>query len=162
MGIHKDEEKGNSYYLLEETYYDAEEKGVTQSDSERVDDIVRLQNKYNPEKIKVIYLPHDAASLKSACQKDPRVKAKIETYVPNTYEDITNIQNLIATRRFKIHTSCRHSLSQVQTYCWDKKAQRRGEDKPLKVNDHCPDMWRGGIFGPRMIKSTPQLGVVYL
>ena len=31
-----------------------------------------------------------------------------------------------------------------------------------KIDDHCPDMWRGGIFGPRMVKSTPQLGVVYL
>ena len=162
MGIHKDEKEGNSYYLLEETYYDAEVKGVTQSDDERVEDIIKLQDKYNLTKINTLYLPHDAASLKTSCKKDKRIKMKVETYAPNTYEDITNIQRLIATRKFKIHTGCKHSISQVQTYSWDKKAQQRGEDKPLKVNDHCPDMWRGGIFGPRMIKSTPQLGVVYL
>ena len=162
MGIHKDEKEGNSYYLLEETYYDAEVKGVTQSDDERVEDIIKLQDKYNLTKINTLYLPHDAASLKTSCEKDKRIKMKVETYAPNTYEDITNIQRLIATRKFKIHTGCKHSISQVQTYSWDKKAQQRGEDKPLKVNDHCPDMWRGGIFGPRMIKSTPQLGVVYL
>lgn len=149
MGIHKDELLGNSYYLLKETYYDAEEQGVTQSDNQRVDDIVKLQNKYQLNHNNTLFLPHDAASLKSACEQDHRILMDVETYAPNTYEDITTIQNLIATRKFKIHTSCKHSISQAQTYSWDKKAQQRGEDKPLKVDDHCPDMWRGGILGPR-------------
>ena len=162
MGIQKDETEGNSYYLLEETYYDKEETGVAQSDSERVNDIVKLQNKYKLTHSNTIYLPHDAASLKAECQKDSRIIMKVDTYAPNTYEDITAIQNLIANRKFKIHTSCKHSISQAQSYAWDKRAQQRGEDKPLKVDDHCPDMWRGGIFGPRMVKSTPQIGVVYL
>ena len=162
MGIQKNEEEGNNYFLLEETYYDKEEKGVAQSDSDRVNDIVRLQNKYHLNNANTIYLPHDAASLKAECQKDSRILMKVETYAPNTYEDITSIQNLIANRKFKIHTSCVNSISQAQSYAWDKRAQQRGEDKPLKVDDHCPDMWRGGIFGPRMIKSTPQVGVVYL
>ena len=162
MGIQKDETNGNSYYLLEETYYDKEQEGVAQSDSDRVNDIVQLQNKYKLTNSNTIYLPHDAASLKAECQKDSRILMKVETYAPNTYEDITAIQNLIANRKFKIHTSCKNSISQAQSYAWDKKAQQRGEDKPLKVDDHCPDMWRGGIFGPRMIKSTPQIGMVYL
>lgn len=162
MGIHKDETKGNTYCLMEETYYDKEEVGVAQSDSERVQDIIRLQNKYELTNSNTIYLPHDAASLKAECEKDSRVIMNVDTYVPNTFEDITAIQNLIATRRFLIHEDCTNSISQAQTYCWDKKAQQRGEDKPLKIDDHCPDMWRGGIFGPRMIKSTPMTGVVYL
>jgi len=162
MGIHKDEKEGNTYCLMEETYYDKEEMGVAQSDSERVDDIVKLQDKHDLDNSNTIYLPHDAASLKAECQKDSRIKMQVETYAPNTYEDITSIQNLIATRRFLIHEDCTNSISQAQTYSWDKKAQQRGEDKPLKINDHCCDMWRGGIFGPRMIKSTPQIGMVYL
>ncbi len=148
MGIHKDPLEGNSYYLLTETYYDAEETGVTQSDSERVDTIVTLQDDYKLTNKNTLYLPHDAASLKSACEKDKRIKMRIETYTPNTYEDINTIQDLIANRKFKIHNSCTHSITQAQTYCWDKKSQQRGEDKPLKINDHCPDMWRGGICGP--------------
>lgn len=148
MGIHKDTNEGNSYYLLEETYYDAETIGVTQSDSERVDDIVDLQDRWKLDRTSTIYLPHDAASLKTACQKDERIKMRVETYAPDTYEDITTIQDLIANRRFKIHISCKNSISQAQTYSWDKKAQQRGEDKPLKVKDHCCDMWRGGICAP--------------
>ena len=161
MGIHKDETEGNTYYLLEETYYDAEETGVTQSDSDRVNDIVKLQDKYKLTKDNTIFLPHDAASLKSACQKDKRIHMRITTYAPNTYEDIKTIQDLIATRKFLIHENCINSITQAQTYSWDKKAQQRGEDKPLKINDHCPDMWRGGILGPRT-RRTAQAGIVYL
>lgn len=149
MGIHKDTHHGNSYYLLEETYYDAEQMGVAQSDSERVDDLVKLQEKYHLNKNNTIFLPHDAASLKAEAKKDKRIKMKVKTHTPDTYEEITSIQNLFATNRFKIHEGCKNSISQTQSYSWDIKAQQRGEDKPLKDNDHCPDMWRGGIFGPR-------------
>ena len=149
MGIIKGKPGGNDYYLQEETYYDAQVKGVTQSDSDRVNDLVRLQNKYQLGRRNTIYLPHDAASLKAQCRKDKRIKMKIRTYAPDTYKDIHRIQDLFNDNKFHIHTSCHNSITQAQTYCWDTKAQQRGEDKPLKIDDHCPDMWRGGLFGPR-------------
>jgi len=162
MGIKKDEKYGNSYYLLEETYYDKEKEGVAQSDSERAETVVKLQEKWKLDGRSTLYLPHDAASLKAECEKHPKIKLQVETYTPDTYQNITEIQNLIANRRFKIHTSCVNSISQAQSYAWDKRAQQRGEDKPLKIDDHCPDMWRGGIFGPRQPKIYPTTGVVYL
>ena len=148
MGYQK-HPRGNTYYLLDETYYDAQEKGVTQSDSERVDTLVMLQDKYKLGRNNTIFLPHDAASLKAECKKDKRIKMKVRTYAPNTYDDILKIQNLFNNDKFFIHERCKHSITQAQTYSWDIKAQQRGEDKPLKINDHCPDMWRGGLFGPR-------------
>ena len=147
MGIQFNEP--NDYFLLEETYYDATVKGVAQSDSDRVNDIVYLQDKYKLGRTTVLYLPHDAASLKAQCRKDKRIKMKVRTYAPDTYRDIHTIQDLINQDRFHIHESCKNSIKQAQTYSWDIKAQQRGEDKPLKVDDHCCDMWRGGIMGPR-------------
>ncbi len=147
MGIQFNEP--NDYFLLEETYYDATEKGVAQSDSDRINDIVYLQDKYKLGRTNVLYLPHDAASLKAQCRKDKRIKMKVRTYAPDTYRDIHTIQDLINQDRFHIHESCKNSIKQAQTYSWDIKAQQRGEDKPLKVDDHCCDMWRGGIMGPR-------------
>lgn len=149
MGIQKDTSKGNSYWLLDETYYDAEEKQIAQTDSERCNDIVKLQDKWGLGRNNILFLPHDAASLKAEAKKDERIKLRVKTYAPDTFGDIGVIQELIGSRRFKIHESCKHSISQAQTYCWDKKAQQRGEDRPLKIDDHCPDMWRGGIIGPR-------------
>lgn len=149
MGIKKNTKQGNTYYLLEETYYDATIAGVTQSDSDRINDIIQLQNKYKLDRRSTIYLPHDAASLKAQCRKDKRIKMKIRTYTPDTYRDINTIQDLFNNDRFYLHESCKNSIKQAQTYSWDIKAQQRGEDKPLKINDHCCDMWRGGILGPR-------------
>ena len=148
MGIKK-HPNGNKYYLLDETYYDAEQKGVAQSDTERVDDIIRLQNKYQLNRKSTLFLPHDAASLKAQCKKDKRLRLKVRTYAPNTYRDINTIQDLFSSQRFFLNHNCKNSITQAQTYSWDIKAQQRGEDKPLKINDHCPDMWRGGILGPR-------------
>ena len=148
MGVKK-HPRGNTYYLLDETYYDAEEKGVAQSDSERVNDIVKLQKKYGLNRKSTLFLPHDAASLKAQCKKDKRLKMKVRTYAPNTYRDINTIQDLFNSQHFFIGSRCKNSITQAQTYSWDIKAQQRGEDKPLKINDHCPDMWRGGILGPR-------------
>ena len=157
MGIQKNP-KGNHYYLLEEWYYDAKETGISKSDSEYITEMLKLQNKYQ---IQECYLPHDAKSLKTAAEKTPEIHMNIHTYTPDTYGDIETIQNLIRNNQFHIHESCTNSIMQAQTYCWDAKAQTRGEDKPLKENDHCPDMWRGPILGP-MKTPTAQVGVVYL
>ncbi len=153
MGIIKDTKNGNRYYLQEETYYDATQKGVTQSDSDRVNDILRLQDKYNLDRKSTIFLPHDAASLKAQCRKDKRIRMKVRTYAPDTFKDINRIQDLFNNQRFFIHESCKNSITQAQTYCWDTRAQQRGEDRPLKVDDHCPDMWRGGLFGSRLSRN---------
>ena len=150
MGIIKNKTKGNTYYLQEETYYDATSKGVTQTDSDRIKDILYLQDKYKLGRRNTIYLPHDASSLKAECRRDKRIKMKVRTYTPDTYRDINRIQDLFNNNKFYIHSSCKNSITQAQTYCWDVKAQQRGEDKPLKKDDHCPDMWRGGLFGPRI------------
>lgn len=149
MGIKKDLHAGNTYYLMEETYYDAQVQGVAQSDTDRINDILRLQNKYGLNRKSTLYLPHDAASLKAQARRDKRIKMKVRTYTPDTYRDINTIQDLFNNDRFFIHESCKDSIKQAQTYCWDLKAQQRGEDKPLKIDDHCPDAWRGGILGPR-------------
>lgn len=41
-------------------------------------------------------------------------------------------------------TRCKRWLSEVGTYAWDPKAQERGDDKPIKRNDHALDETRYG------------------
>ena len=37
---------------------------------------------------------------------------------------------------------CRHTADEFQSYVWDEKAAEHGEDRPVKVNDHCMDAVR--------------------
>lgn len=49
---------------------------------------------------------------------------------------------LLGSDRLRIHESCVGLISEIEGYVWDPKALDRGEEKPLKVDDHGPDALR--------------------
>jgi len=55
---------------------------------------------------------------------------------------IQSVSGLIASDRLRVHESCTGWIDEVAGYSWDPKATERGEDKPLKVNDHSLDAGR--------------------
>ena len=142
---------GNKYYLLEESYHSGDETGVYQTDGERVEDILRLQNKYNP---RTLFLSHDASSLMVECEKDSRIRMELIKYNPDVYEDINTINNLFEQNRFLIHESCVNTIRQLQTYAWNAKAAARGKEEPLKQDDDAVDAFRGAICGVMKRKTA--------
>ena len=53
--------------------------------------------------------------------------------------------------RLAISPDCPHTLKELPSYVWDvKHAEGCGEDRPLKVNDHCCDALRYGIYFDRL------------
>ena len=48
-----------------------------------------------------------------------------------------------------IHPRCKHLIDEIQGYAWDPKAQERGEDKPVKTNDHACDALRYALMAHR-------------
>jgi phage terminase large subunit len=42
----------------------------------------------------------------------------------------------------KIFRQCTKTISEHVNYLWDEKAQQRGDEKPIKVNDHTCDETR--------------------
>lgn len=77
-------ETGNYYYVLDEVYYDPEVKGYSQTDSERIKDVLSLRDKWDfPEDDGVLYLPHDATSLKEEANKHyNELKMVVEPFKP--------------------------------------------------------------------------------
>lgn len=57
-------------------------------------------------------------------------------------DGIRSVASLLAADRLRIHSSCTGLLSELPGYSWDPKATKRGEDKPLKVDDHSADALR--------------------
>lgn len=61
----------------------------------------------------------------------------------NTVLDgIRKCASLLSRRLIKINADCKALLGELETYCWDKKAARLGEERPLKENDHSLDALR--------------------
>lgn len=69
---------------------------------------------------------------------------------------IRRFSSLLGVQRLFIHRRCKGLIAEIQGYLWDAKASARGEDIPIKKNDHGPDggryiinglvnVWRGWI-----------------
>lgn len=76
---------------------------------------------------------------------------------------IRNVSSLLGMRRLKFHrptTTAKGGLwDELTGYVWDSKAQLRGEDAPLKRDDHGPDALRYAVRGCRWT-WRPWLAVV--
>lgn len=57
-------------------------------------------------------------------------------------DGIRTVSRAIASGQLVIHRRCTGLIEELATYSWDSKAQKRGEDKPLKEHDHGPDALR--------------------
>ena len=49
---------------------------------------------------------------------------------------------LLNRREILIHERCSGLINELGTYLWDEKASLRGEEKPVKQQDHGPDALR--------------------
>jgi PBSX family phage terminase large subunit len=64
----------------------------------------------------------------------------------NTVVDgIRTVASLLSSGQLLIHNSCQGLIDELSGYSWDPKASERGEDAPLKIDDHGPDALRYAI-----------------
>ena len=123
-----------------EYYYDSAKKGRSKGDDELADDIKQFIGWRN---VSAIYIDPAAASLKIALrQKElPVIDAKNDV-IPG----IKITSKFVSNKNLVIHKSCQTLIEHIQSYSWDPKAADRGEDKPLKVNDHICDALRYACY----------------
>ncbi|MGW4850157.1 PBSX family phage terminase large subunit [Streptomyces sp. NPDC004288] len=61
----------------------------------------------------------------------------------NTVKDgIRSVSLALGRGVLSVHRSCAGLLAELPSYAWDEKAAKRGEDAPLKVDDHSVDALR--------------------
>lgn len=57
-------------------------------------------------------------------------------------DGIRTHSRMLASGEFAIYYKCQQSIKDYSAYAWDPKAALRGEDRPLKINDHTQDRSR--------------------
>ncbi|GGY28043.1 PBSX family phage terminase large subunit [Streptomyces xanthochromogenes] len=60
-------------------------------------------------------------------------------------DGIRSVANLLDSGRLLIHRSCEGLLAEFPSYVWDDAAAARGEDRPVKANDHSLDALRYAV-----------------
>jgi PBSX family phage terminase large subunit len=57
-------------------------------------------------------------------------------------DGIRTVSSLFAQDRLFVHRSCRNLINELPGYSWDDKKAEKGEDAPIKVDDHSVDALR--------------------
>lgn len=61
------------------------------------------------------------------------------------------VSSIIDNDMIRVLKHCKNTIKEFSAYRWDPKAQERGEDKPIKQNDHAMDALRYVVNGTRLI-----------
>lgn len=64
---------------------------------------------------------------------------------------IRTVSSLLATDRIKVVEGCTNLIREIPGYSWDPKATAKGEDVPIKRDDHAVDGWRYAVHSSRAL-----------
>lgn len=130
---------GKKYWVDREYYWDSRAEGSHQkTDSQYVTDLKEFIGAYCPRGAESIIDP-SAASLKAECDMQGiwHCNAKNEVL-----DGIRSVSTLLGKKAIMIHKRCEKTRKELANYAWDKNAALKGEDAPMKQNDHAPDALR--------------------
>lgn len=155
---------GISYHdIIDEIVFNAQKKGYEQSDTDRCNDLFKLQEKYNLHNRSYVYVPHDATSLYSAIHQDSRLVVGVVKIKPDTLEYIYTIQDLFYKNRIRVHNKCIETIRSINSYVWDEKKVEQGVDYPDKhCYDHPCDAFRFPIIKRKKNHTKPMSEFIQL
>jgi phage terminase, large subunit, PBSX family len=123
-----------TWYKVKEYHYDGRAKGRQKTDEEYYADLVRFLGDIQP---RAIIVDPSAASFIATIRKHG--KYTVMKAVNDVLDGIRNVATALVQGLIKYNDCCKETFREFASYVWDEKAADRGEDKPLKQNDHQMD-----------------------
>jgi PBSX family phage terminase large subunit len=131
---------GDEARVESEYFYSSKEHGRQKTDAQYADDFVKFAG--TPDSVVWVVLDPSAASFKTELRnRGYRVK-DADNDVRN---GISKTSTMFALGKLLINKKCRYLINELLGYIWDEKAAMRGEEAPVKANDHACDALRYGI-----------------
>lgn len=121
------------WYKVKEYHYSGREKNIQKTDTEFADDLEEFIGDLN---ITYIIVDPSAASFIAELKKRNLVVKKAKNDV---IDGIRNVATALNEELVKYNDCCKETFKEFNSYVWDEKASDRGEDKPIKDNDHHMD-----------------------
>jgi len=124
---------GNRWYKVKEYHYDGRKEGQQKTDQEYMQDLKAF---IGDIKTNGIIVDPSATSFISLLRKNGFrvVEAKNDVL-----EGIGNMGTALNDNLILYNDCCEETFREFSSYIWDEKAADRGEDKPVKQNDHHMD-----------------------
>lgn len=132
--------KDGIWYCVKEYYYSGRDNAKQKTDKEFADELVEFTKDI---RIKEVIVDPSAASFIAELKQR---KFKIRKAKNDVIDGIRFVGSMLNDEKIKIHVECVNTLKEFSSYTWDKKAADRGEDKPVKTNDHAMDALRYFVY----------------
>lgn len=127
---------GPVLWVEKEYYWDPRKTGRQKTNSEFVRDLEQFLQAYP---VRSIYVDPSAESFQLEMKKSGFHVVDAENDV---YNGIMQMTNLVKEGTLVICDQCVNLIREMETYSWDPKASAKGEDEPIKQNDHAVDAMR--------------------
>ncbi|AWY06884.1 MAG: terminase large subunit [Caudoviricetes sp.] len=152
-------ERGTSRWIcLKEDYYSGREEKHQLTDSQLVD---RLDTMLSGIKPRLVIIDPSAASMKAGLRRRGYHTRDANNTV---LEGISDVCSMLGAGNLAFMPCCENTIKEFGAYLWDTNAIGRGEDAPLKENDHCltGDTLVDTLCGPvRIDELVGKCGFVY-
>ena len=128
-------------WLEREYFFDSRVASRQKSDYEYALDLIKFMDGIH---VSAIYIDPSAASFKQELRRN-----NVQNVLDAKNDVLPGIRyqaQLLMNGTYKICCNCVNSIKEYANYVWDSKASQRGEDKPLKINDHCSDAQRYALY----------------
>ncbi|MDQ0412712.1 PBSX family phage terminase large subunit [Mesobacillus stamsii] len=120
------------WYKVKEYHYDGRQRKIQKTDEQYANDLEEFAEGLT----KTIVVDPSASSFIILLKKRGWVVKKARNDV---LQGIRNMATALSTGLIKYNDVCKETLREIHSYVWDEKAIARGEDKPVKQNDHQMD-----------------------
>ena len=131
------------YVCLKEYYYSGREERRQKTTSELVDGLTEMLQGYKADgqgiKPKAVIVDPSASALKVELRQKGYRVMDADNEVIN---GIANTGKLLQDGKILFSEECENTIDEFSLYMWDETAAERGEDVPIKENDHAMDAMR--------------------
>lgn len=136
----KEDQTGVKKWVEKEYVWDSKKQGRQKTNFEYVSDVEAFLGDYS---VKAVYVDPSAASFKLELKKKGFAVLDADNDV---LDGIRRMISEMQEGKLVICENCITLIKEVESYVWDPKASTRGEDIPLKKDDHSIDAMRYAIY----------------
>lgn len=140
---------GKQLWVEDEYYWDIKQKGRQKLVGELADDLVAFLEPYS---IRAVYIDPSAAALRAELSRRHIHCVDAENDVETGIQTMTT---MIFRGTCLVLDRCKNLLREIEGYSWDPKAAERGDDKPIKKDDHILDALRYCLTSHKVAEYQP-------
>lgn len=145
----KSTQMGKCLWVQDEYYWDSKTQERQKTHSEYADDLVEFLEPYG---INQLYIDPSAAAFKVEMR---RRKIPCKDADNDVLEGINYMTSEMKKGNVFVMQNCRNLIREIQGYVWDDRLAKKGEDAPVKQNDHALDCLRYILYTHKVSEYKP-------